>query len=233
MIMPISLAHYHIGLSQSDPIDSSRKRGSMAGPIRLVIADDHALFRQGLISLLRLQNGVDVVAEVAHADQIRPQLDQVECDILLLDLQLGRSSIEDIPELSRRTTVIVLTANESVEAGVKALQLGARAVVQKRFAVETLMTAISTVMEGYVWMPPELQAEFAAGANSPSRKLTARESEVVRYVGLGLRNAEMATMMSVSEATIKTHLTNIFHKLTLRDRLELARYAIKTGMVDG
>ncbi len=229
----MSFAHHHMGTYAPNPLNTELNQVSMTAPIRLVIADDHALFRQGLISLLRLQDGIKVVAEVAHADEISPLLDTVKCDILLLDIQIGRSSIEDIPELSRRAAVIVLTANESVETGVKALQLGARGVVQKRFAVETLITAIRTVTEGFVWMPPELQAAFAAGANSSSRKLTARESEVISYVALGLRNAEVAQRLSVTEATIKTHLTNIFQKLGLRDRLELVRYAIRTGLIDG
>jgi|SRR5271154_5242881 len=202
-------------------------------PIRLIIADDHALFRQGLVSLLRLQTGIEVVAEVAHADEIRPLLETVACDVVLLDLQIGRSSMNDIPELSRRAAVIVLTANESSETGMKALELGARGIVQKRFAVETLMTAIRTVAEGLVWMPPTVQAAFASGANSPAKRLTPRESEVLRCVALGLRNAEVAELLSVSEATIKTHLTNIFNKLGFRDRLELTRYALKTGVIDG
>ncbi len=202
-------------------------------PIRLVIADDHALFRQGLVSLLRLQHGIEVVAEVAHADEIRPLLDTLACDIVLLDLQIGRSSMNDIPELSRRAAVIVLTANESIESGMKALELGARGIVQKRFAVETLMTAIRTVAEGLVWMPPTVQAAFASGANSSAKRLTPRESEVLRCVALGLRNAEVAERLSVSEATVKTHLTNIFNKLGFRDRLELTRYAMKIGVIDG
>lgn len=222
-----------MGTSAFNPLETMLDQVAVIPPIRLVIADDHALFRQGLISLLRLQDGIEVVAEVAHADDIGPLLDTVACDILLLDIQIGRSSIEDIPELSRRSAVIVLTANESVETGIKAVQSGARGVVQKRFAIETLMTAIRTVTGGFVWMPPELQAAFAAGANLSARKLTARESEVVGCVALGLRNAEVAQRLSVSEATIKTHLTNIFQKLGLRDRLELVRYAIRTGLIDG
>jgi two-component system NarL family response regulator len=202
-------------------------------PIRLVIADDHALFRQGLVSLLRLQPGIEVVAEVEHADEIMPLLNTLICDIVLLDLQIGRSSMNDIPELSQRAAVIVLTANESSDAGMKALELGARGIVQKRFAVETLITAIRTVAEGLVWMPPTVQAAFASGANSSAKRLTARESEVLRYVALGLRNAEVAKRMSVSEATVKTHLTNIFNKLGFRDRLELTRYAVKIGVIDG
>ncbi len=80
-------------------------------------------------------------------------------------------------------------------------------------------------------MPPEVQAELAAQDRSSARELTSRELEVVRYVALGLRNAEVAERLSVTEATIKTHLNNVFQKLRMRDRLELVHYAIRTGLV--
>jgi DNA-binding NarL/FixJ family response regulator len=161
----------------------------MHSPIRLIIADDHALFRQGLKSLLRLQEDIELVAEVETVRELQSVVNGVKCDILLLDLQMERSSMDDIAELSHLTKVIVLTANESTEMGMRALRLGAKGIVQKRFAIETLMTAIRTVADGLVWMPPSLQAELAAQENSPVRRLTPRESEIVRCVANGLRNA--------------------------------------------
>jgi len=203
----------------------------METPIRLIIADDHALFRQGLKSLLQLQTDIEVVAEVERATELGSILANTQCDILLLDMQMDRWMMDDIPQLAKVTSVIVLTASESGENGVQALRLGARAVVHKRFAIETLMTAIRTVAEGLVWMPPTVQAEFAAQGSSTSKRLTARELEIVRFVAIGLRNAEVGERLAISESTVKTHLNNIFQKLTVRDRLELAHYAIKTGLV--
>jgi DNA-binding NarL/FixJ family response regulator len=108
--------------------------------------------------------------------------------------------------------------------------LGARAVVFKRFAVETLMEAIRAVAEGNVWMPASLQAEVAARLRSPiMNALSPREEEVVRYVARGLRNAEIAQELSISEQTVKTHLNSIFRKLKIRDRVELALYATRSG----
>ena len=127
--------------------------------------------------------------------------------------------------------VIVLTANESVETGLTALRLGARAIVHKRFAIETLMTAIRAVAEGLVWMPPAMQAALVAQDGPAAKRLTPRESEIVRCVAIGMRNAEVATRLALSESTVKTHLTNIFQKLGIRDRIELTRYAIKSGLV--
>jgi two-component system, NarL family, response regulator DegU len=203
----------------------------MEPSIRLIIADDHALFRQGLKSLLQLEPDIKVVAEVERAADVHATVLATTCDILLLDLQLERWSMEDIPQLAVLTKVIILTASESAENGVSALRLGARGIVQKRFAIETLMTALRTVASGLVWMPTTVQAEFARQESSTGRQLTPRESEIIRYVASGLRNAEVGERLSISESTVKTHLNNIFQKLGFRDRLELTHYAIKTGLV--
>ncbi|MGA9725196.1 MAG: response regulator transcription factor [Candidatus Binatus sp.] len=203
----------------------------MRTPLRLIIADDHALFRQGLKSLLLLQSDTQVVAEIESANEVEPVVSGADGDILLLDLQMDRWMMEDIPQLSRLTNVIVLTASESAENGVRALRLGAKGVVQKRFAIETLMMAVRSVADGMVWMPPTVQTEFARQESSSGKDLTPRESEIVRYVASGLRNIEVAERLSITESTVKTHLNNIFQKLGVRDRLELTHYAIKTGMV--
>lgn len=203
----------------------------MQTPIRLIIADDHALFRQGLKSLLLLQSEIKVIAEVERAADLRALLAVTQCDVLLLDLQMDEWLMDHIPDLAKITSVIVLTASESGQTGVQALRLGARAIVHKRFAIETLMTAIRTVAEGLVWMPPTVQSELAAQSSSTAKRLTARELEIVRYVAIGLRNAEVAERLSITESTVKTHLNNVFQKLAVRDRLELVHYAIKTGLV--
>ncbi|HUO05853.1 MAG TPA: response regulator transcription factor [Candidatus Binataceae bacterium] len=199
--------------------------------VRLMIVDDHALFRQGLKSLLMLQPNIVVVGEVDRASALDDALAATPCDIILLDLQMERWLMDEIPSLSKRAAVIVLTATESAASGVKALRLGARGLVHKRFAIETLMTAIEAVAEGLVWMPPIVQAEFAAEGGPAARQLTTREAEIVRCVASGMRNGEVATQLSISESTVKTHLNNIFQKLALRDRMELTHYAISSGLV--
>jgi DNA-binding NarL/FixJ family response regulator len=201
--------------------------------IRVAVADDHALFRQGLISMLKLQPQVSVVAELARADDIAASLAQNPCDILLLDLQMDRATFSDIEALSERVAVLVVTATERAEDAVAALHAGARGVVFKRFAIEMLMVAIDAVMDGHVWLPPALQAEITARLREPATEgpLTRREREIVRHVALGLRNAEVADRLGVTEGTIKTHLNNIFQKLGLRDRVGLALYAVRTGLI--
>ena len=204
----------------------------MTTPSRVIIADDHALFRQGLKSMLRLQPDVTVVAEVERASDLMPALEAGGCDVLLLDLQMERSALADIEALAERVAIIVVTASERPDDALSAIRAGARGVVFKRFAIETLMTALRAVAEGEVWMPPALQAAVAAGLRGPATAtLTRREREIVRHVALGLRNAEVGRELGITEVTVKTHINNIFQKLGLRDRVELALYAVRTGIV--
>jgi DNA-binding NarL/FixJ family response regulator len=205
----------------------------MAAPVRVIIADDHALFRQGLRLLLDLEPDVKVVAEVHRAADLVATVRSFPSDLVLLDLQMERWSFADIEPLSKEVGVIVLTASERTEDALHAIRLGARAVVQKRFASETLMEAIRAAAEGHTWLPPALQTELANQWRQPEVKtLSAREREIARLVALGLHNAEIAKKLFISEVTVKTHLNNVFQKLSIRDRVGLVRYAIRIGLVD-
>ena len=205
----------------------------MQTPLRIAIADDHALFRQGLKSQLRLEPNLEVVAEVERADQLSDLVERTPMDVLLLDLQMERNSLVDIRWLAERVAVVVVTASERIEDALAAVRAGARAVVFKRFAIETLKSAIGAVAEGQVWLPPSLQKHLTARLREPPEEepLTPREREIVRYVALGLRNAEVASKLSISEVTVKSHLNNIFQKLHLRGRTALALYAIRVGLI--
>ena len=206
----------------------------MERPIRLVVADDHRIFRQGLKSLLKSEREVTVVGETDHVGDLAAVLAETPCDLLLLDLQMERSVIGDIESLSAQVPVIVLTASEIPADAVAALRSGARAVVFKRFAVETLMDAIRTVASGDVWMPASLQTHMATQLRAPAAGvLSPREEDVLRHVAIGLRNAEIAERLSISEETVKTHLNRIFRKLGVRDRVELALHAARGGVPSG
>lgn len=200
--------------------------------VRLVIADDHSLFRQGLRAMLRLQHDVEVVADVERVDEIAPALDATACDVLLLDLQMDRNALDEIASLAARVAVVVVTGSERPQDAITAIRAGARGLVFKRFGVETLLKAIETVVEGHVWLPPEVQAEISARLREPVESpLTQREREIVRHVALGLRNAEVAAALGITEVTVKSHLNNVFQKLDLRDRVQLTWYAIRNGIV--
>ena len=182
--------------------------------------------------MLQLED-IDVVGEVATMSELPAMLATTAPDMLLLDLQMERSALPDIATLAKGTRILVVTANEGAEDALLALRRGVRGIVFKRFAVETLMEAIWAVADGHVWMPPELQSAVTADWREPSAmRLTEREREVVRHVALGLRNAEVAQRLGVSEVTIKTHLSSVFQKLGLRDRVELTLYAIRAGLAD-
>jgi DNA-binding NarL/FixJ family response regulator len=205
----------------------------MVAPLRMIIADDHMLFHQGLKSMLaNLHANVSVVAEVDRVDAISPLLARVGCDVLLLDLQMDRSALAGIPAFARRARVVVLTTSQQLSEALAAIRAGARAVVFKRFAVETLMEAVRTVTDGHVWLPPALQTEVTAQLFQPRAKtLTAREQDIVRLVALGLHNDEIADRLSIGEVTVKTHINNVFRKLDVRDRVGLALYGIRLGLI--
>jgi len=205
----------------------------MSTPLRLIVADDHTLFRQGLRSMLtNLQPDVSVVAEVERVSDVVPALDKTPCDILLLDLQMERNALADIEGLARRVPVVVVTASQQSAEALAAIRAGARAVVFKRFAVETLMDALRAVTAGDVWLPPALQRELAAPLSEPATKtLTRREREIVRLVALGFHNPEIAKQLSIGEVTVKTHINNVFHKLKIRDRVGLTLYALRLGLI--
>src|SRR6185369_9572296 len=120
-------------------------------PIRIIIADDHLLFRQGLISLLQHEPEITIVGETERADALAALVASTPCDQIVLDLQMERSVLDDIEALAQHAAVIVLTASEIAVDAVAAIRKGARAVVFKRFAVDSLMEAIRTVSTGNVW----------------------------------------------------------------------------------
>jgi DNA-binding NarL/FixJ family response regulator len=201
--------------------------------LRVIIADDHLLFRQGLKSLLLLHPELEVVGEVERFGELAPMLATTPCDVLLLDLQMERWVIRDIQRLTRVTRIVVLTASERKEDAIAALRMGVLAVVQKRYAVESLMEAIHAAAQGLAWVSPQMQTELAAQFRSPAAsQLSERETEIVRYVASGLRNSEVAERLSIGESTVKTHLNNIFQKLGIRDRVELALYAHRIGLAE-
>ena len=200
--------------------------------IRVAIADDHALFRQGLTSMFGLHPDVAIVAELARAAELAPALEQTPCDVLLLDLQLDRNVLPDIEGLAQRAAIVIVTASELASDALAAMRAGARGFVFKRYALETLMDAMRTVVAGGVWMPPDIETELSGTVEEPrAASLTKREREIVRYVALGMRNAEIAKHLGIGDVTVKTHLNNVFQKLGLRHRVQLTLYALRSGMV--
>jgi two-component system, NarL family, nitrate/nitrite response regulator NarL len=203
----------------------------MDKPIRVVIADDHAILRDGLRKLLEAEQGFEVVGEAWNGDEAVDVTRRVEPDILLLDLAMpGRPGLEVLRELNDKslpTRTIVLTASIERDEVIKALQLGARGLVMKESASELLINAIRTVMAGQYWVGRESVSELmdalrsgTATSDDPKSGLTARELEIVSAVTAGLTNREIAKKLGLSVKTVKHHLTRVHAKLGVGDRPE-------------
>jgi len=200
--------------------------------IKLIIADDHALFRQGLKSLFATYPDLSVIGEVERSIDLGAFIPSHPCDVIVLDLQMDRWVMEDIRWLVHHAAVVVVTASEDFQDAATAVRSGARAVVPKRFALETLVMAIRAAAEGLIWLPPATDTEFAArGHDLKLNGLTKKELAIVRYVADGLHNAEVAERLGNTEGTVKIHLNRIFRRLNVRDRVELTRYAIRHGLI--
>jgi two-component system, NarL family, nitrate/nitrite response regulator NarL len=213
--------------------------------IKVLIADDHAFFRDGLRKLLEgAADDISVVGEASNGNECIKMLGKLKPDILLLDLRMpekdGLAVLTEVNFESLPTRVIVLTAAEDDRDVIRAMRLGARGVVLKQSASDLLLKSIRQVHEGEIWLDNRMTAEvidaFKKSAESGQRHekplLSDREKEVVQLVVEGFRNREIGEKLFISEQTVKNHLHNIFDKLGVSDRLELALYAIHHKLVD-
>jgi DNA-binding NarL/FixJ family response regulator len=224
--------------------------------IRIVVADDHPIFRDGLCRLLGLEEDFEVVAQAQDGTQVLEILQRLEPDILLLDLKMpgldGLGTLQRLQAAHNKTRVIVLTASDDKNEFVQAMKLGTSGIVLKQTATEMLIKSIRKVHAGEIWLDSHTTAavirQFVAAEEAPPppapppsasqrdrerSPLSQREREIVALVAQGFKNKEMAEKMFISEQTVKNHLHNIFDKLGVSDRLELALYAIHNNLHTG
>jgi two-component system, NarL family, nitrate/nitrite response regulator NarL len=216
--------------------------------VRIVIADDHPIFRDGLRRLLEAEPDLKVLGEASDGAEAVKLARTLKPDILLLDLAMPKHpGLEALRELSMPAPnaapvrVILLTAAAEKSQIVEALQLGARGVVLKDSATQLLLKAIHTVMSGEYWVGREsvsnlvqyLRTLMQSSSDEARQKkfgLTPRELEIVSAVVAGYSNKEIAEYFKISEDTVKHHLSNIFDKLGVSTRLELALFAVNQAL---
>jgi DNA-binding NarL/FixJ family response regulator len=228
--------------------DTSNAKEVRKGTVRIVLADDHPIVRDGLKKLLQLEEDFEVVGEAGDGREVLERVRELDPDVLLLDLRMpnldGLSALQALQQTNKRTRVIVLTASEDKNEFVAAMKMGCSGIVLKQTAPDLIVKSIRKVHSGEIWLDSNTTAavmrQFSTGlessGNTPGSKgrerspLSAREREIVALVAQGYKNKEMAEKMFISEQTVKNHLHNIFDKLGVSDRLELALYAIHKGL---
>jgi DNA-binding NarL/FixJ family response regulator len=228
--------------------------GTGPPPVRVLIADDQKIVREGLVSLLRLLPGIDVVGAATDGDDAVRQATTLRPDVVLMDLNMPHRNGVQATQLLRDSQpairVVVLTTYADDAWVFSALQAGARGFLTKDAGADEIHRAIVTVAAGEAQLDPSVQRRLldalshgdrlaVAGpdgshagpqAPAPPDGLTPREAQVLGHIAAGLSNTEIATVLFVSEATVKTHINHIFSKTGLRDRAQLVAYAFKKGL---
>ena len=211
--------------------------------IRVLIADDHAVVRQGLRTFLELQDEIEVVGEAADGVEALELVERTEPDVALLDLVMprlgGLEAIRRIREVAPATRVLVLTSFADDDTVLPAVRAGAAGYLLKDVQPPELVGAIRTVHAGEALLAPavatmlveQLAAEDGDGGAEREGHLTPREREVLALLARGRPNKVIARDLGVSERTVKTHVSNILAKLNLTDRTQAAVYAVRHGIV--
>jgi DNA-binding NarL/FixJ family response regulator len=214
-------------------------------PIRILIADDHAVFRSGLKALLEKEPDLQVVAETGTGlDTIRA-IGQTPVDVLILDINMpglpGPRVAEAVLERRPNLAVVVLTMHDDEYYLQEMFKIGARAFVLKKATGTDLLQAIRAAYRGEQYIDPSLTGRVISSYVGRSAKkeqktgrlavLTAREQEVLTLLAYGHTNAEIASRLFISERTVETHRSNIMAKLSLQSRAQLVRFAIDNGLI--
>lgn len=207
--------------------------------IKVIIADDHALIREGLKKLLELEPTIEVVALAVDGKSAIEMVDRHEPDIVLLDINMpNMNGIECLKVLKKdykETKVIMLTIHEDAEYLIETVNMGAEGYVLKDADVSQLIDAINKVVNGEIYIHPSLSGVLVKEYKRKEvtyndlskRRLTRRELEVLKLVAQGINNKEISETLFISEKTVKNHISSIFKKLNVNDRTQAALYAIK------
>ncbi|GAA5184438.1 response regulator transcription factor [Rugosimonospora acidiphila] len=217
--------------------------GSAERAVRVVIADDQRMVRDGLQLMLSLVGGVEVAAVTADGDEAVAAVAAHDPDVVLMDLRMPRcdgvTATKQIRAEHPRTQIVVLTTFADDDEVLAALRAGARGYLTKDAGADEVVRAIRHVADGHADLDPAIQRRLLelvpnqVGVSRASAEgLTDREAEVLRLIAAGLSNAEIAAQLVVSESTIKTHVNHVFGKIGVRDRAQAVTYAFRNGLAD-
>lgn len=208
-------------------------------PVKILIADDHLMVREGLKQILELDGDIQVVGQADDGLQCLQILEYLKPDVILLDINMpnmnGLQVLEKLRKSGNKEKVLILTIHNEVEYLMKAVEVGVNGYVLKDSASSVLRKAIFTVYEGDTYIEPSLTPilrEKMERDDAAEELLTKREIEVLKLLAEGLFNKEIAYKLSISEKTVKNHVSNIFKKIGVADRTQAAVYAIKNNFVD-
>ena len=209
--------------------------------VKVMIADDHMLIREGIRQLLEFDGSIDVIAEAGDGEECIRMLRKIQPDVLLLDINMpkknGIETLQEIHERGMKIKILILTVHNEVEYLIKAVDLGVDGYILKDSGSEELKRAIHAVMRGESYIQPEMIPSLNSRLihrdvdKEKIASLTRRELDVLIQVSNGLFNKEIATNLSISERTVKNHLSNIFRKLDVADRTQAAVFAIRNNIV--
>jgi two-component system NarL family response regulator len=205
----------------------------MSEPIRVMVADDHHVVRQGLVALLKTVEGLKVVAEAADGNEALARFEEFKPDVTLMDLRMHKlGGVEAVTEIRRKypaARIIVLTTFDGDEDIYRAIQAGAKGYLLKGMFGEELVDAIRAVHAGKSRIPSAIAERLAERMGGP--RLTSRELDVLKAIVAGRSNKEIGAELAISEATVKTHINSILGKLGVTDRTQAATTALQRGIV--
>ncbi len=220
----------------------------IAEPVRVVIADDHALYRRGLQAVVLLEDGIEIVGEAGDGDEAVERTVELLPDIVLMDVRMphtsGIEACQRIKELVPSTRIIMLTMSDEEYDLYEAVKAGANGYLLKDIPAEEIAAGIIKVAGGDSLLSPsmasKLLAEFALMSKRQEERpsgvvvprLTEREREVLRLVARGMPNKEIAVTLFISENTVKNHVRNILDKLQLHSRMEAAMFALRENLLE-
>ena len=210
----------------------------MPDAIRVLIADDHAVVREGLRTFLQLQDGIDVVGEAPDGEAAVAEAERLAPDVVLMDLSMprldGAGAMRELRRRGSAARVIVLTSFVDERRLLPALQAGAAGYLLKDVAPAELARAIRAAHDGDALLDPGVAARLLdamARAPAPATELTARETEVLALIVRGRANKVIARELGISEKTVKAHVGRVLAKLGVADRTQAALLAVRTGLV--